>query len=393
MRPSRPAAAAAGPAAGAAPVPGPGAACARRGCRAAPLYRAYDPAQRFLGLVEPGPAGRPAGAAAVRAGRRHDCSRIKDLSRTGPCGYNARLTQGEYQGFEVTHRWHCPPSASLRSSATSSAAPTDTGSPEVQIALLSARINETGRALHRAQARPLLASRAAQARHAAPQAARLPEGQRPGSLPGRRRQARPAPLTDCTASGPLCGPDSFSPLVGPSNTLGTHPIVNVHKTSFQYGPHTVTIETGRLARQADGAVLVSMGDTVVLVTAVGRTRSAAGQGFLPADRQLHREDLRRGSHPGRLLQARRPPLREGDADLAPDRPSDPPAVPRGLLQRSAGRRDGRLARSGNRLRHPRDARRLGGAGAVGHPVQGPDRRCARRLQRRQVPAEPVAPRT
>ncbi|MCE3286271.1 MAG: hypothetical protein K0R70_2527, partial [Steroidobacteraceae bacterium] len=32
--------------------------------------------------------------------------------------------------------------------------------------------------------------------------------------------------------------------------------MNVQKTSFQYGPHTVTVETGRLARQADGAVLV-----------------------------------------------------------------------------------------------------------------------------------------
>ena len=32
--------------------------------------------------------------------------------------------------------------------------------------------------------------------------------------------------------------------------------MNVHKKSFPYGPHTVTLETGRMARQADGAVLV-----------------------------------------------------------------------------------------------------------------------------------------
>ena len=51
--------------------------------------------------------------------------------------------------------------------------------------------------------------------------------------------------------------------------------MNVHKKTFQYGPHAVTIETGRLARQADGAVLVSMGDTVVLVTAVGRNGAAS----------------------------------------------------------------------------------------------------------------------
>ena len=43
--------------------------------------------------------------------------------------------------------------------------------------------------------------------------------------------------------------------------------------SFQYGDHEVTIETGEIARQADGAVLVSVADTVVLVTAVGRTEA------------------------------------------------------------------------------------------------------------------------
>ena len=57
--------------------------------------------------------------------------------------------------------------------------------------------------------------------------------------------------------------------------------MNVHKTSFQYGPHTVSIETGRLARQADGSVLVSMGDTVVLVTAVGRREAQPGKDFFP----------------------------------------------------------------------------------------------------------------
>ena len=43
--------------------------------------------------------------------------------------------------------------------------------------------------------------------------------------------------------------------------------MTVFKKTFPYGPHAVTLETGELARQADGAVLVSMGETVVLVTA------------------------------------------------------------------------------------------------------------------------------
>ena len=42
----------------------------------------------------------------------------------------------------------------------------------------------------------------------------------------------------------------------------------VVKKEFSYGNHTVTIETGEIARQASAAVMVSMDETVVLVTAV-----------------------------------------------------------------------------------------------------------------------------
>jgi polyribonucleotide nucleotidyltransferase len=41
---------------------------------------------------------------------------------------------------------------------------------------------------------------------------------------------------------------------------------NIVKKSFAYGAHQVTLETGEIARQAGGAVMVSMDDTVVLVT-------------------------------------------------------------------------------------------------------------------------------
>ena len=47
--------------------------------------------------------------------------------------------------------------------------------------------------------------------------------------------------------------------------------------TFQYGEHKVTIQTGGIARQADGAVMVDMGETVVLVTAVGRKRADPGR--------------------------------------------------------------------------------------------------------------------
>ncbi|HID99967.1 MAG TPA: polyribonucleotide nucleotidyltransferase [Thiotrichaceae bacterium] len=54
-----------------------------------------------------------------------------------------------------------------------------------------------------------------------------------------------------------------------------------HKKTFQYGQHTITLETGEIARQADGAVIVSMGDTVVLVTVVGSKQGNPDKDFFP----------------------------------------------------------------------------------------------------------------
>ena len=51
--------------------------------------------------------------------------------------------------------------------------------------------------------------------------------------------------------------------------------------SFQYGKHEVTLETGEIARQASGAVVVRMGGTVVLVAATAATKAREGQDFFP----------------------------------------------------------------------------------------------------------------
>ena len=51
--------------------------------------------------------------------------------------------------------------------------------------------------------------------------------------------------------------------------------------SFQYGNHQISLETGEIARQASGAVLVRMDDTVVLVTAVGNRNAKEGLDFFP----------------------------------------------------------------------------------------------------------------
>ena len=112
--------------------------------------------------------------------------------------------------------------------------------------------------------------------------------------------------------------------------------------------------------------------------------------FLPADRQLPGKDLRRRQDPRRLLQARRPSVREGDPGLPPDRPPDPPAVRQGLQARDPGRRHRALPRPGERSRHRRHGRRLRRPDPLGRALHGPDRRRPRRLHQRRVRAEPDA---
>ena len=108
--------------------------------------------------------------------------------------------------------------------------------------------------------------------------------------------------------------------------------------TFQWGQHTVTLETGEIARQAGGAVLVTIDDTVVLVTVVAAKNAKPGQDFFPLTVDYIEKTYAAGKIPGGFFKREGRPTREGDADLAPDRPPDPPAVPRRLLQRSAGRR-------------------------------------------------------
>jgi polyribonucleotide nucleotidyltransferase len=74
--------------------------------------------------------------------------------------------------------------------------------------------------------------------------------------------------------------------------------VNSVKKSFQYGEHQVTIETGAIARQADGAVLVDMAETQVLVTAVGRKAADPGRDFFPLTVNYQEKTYAAGKIPG-----------------------------------------------------------------------------------------------
>ena len=160
-----------------------------------------------------------------------------------------------------------------------------------------------------------------------------------------------------------------------------------YKKTLSYGKHQLTLETGEIARQSSGAVMVSLDDTVVLVTVVGRKDAKAGPGLFPADRRLPGTHLCRGQDPRRFLQTRRPSQRKRDSDFASDRPSAASAVSGKFLQRSADRGDRDVVRSANRFRHSFHDRCFRRTGDFRHPVRRPYRRCARGLPQRPIPAE------
>jgi polyribonucleotide nucleotidyltransferase len=94
--------------------------------------------------------------------------------------------------------------------------------------------------------------------------------------------------------------------------------------SFSYGSHTVTIETGEMARQADGAVKVSMGDTVVLVTAVAEKTARAGRDFFPLTVNYVEKTYAAGRIPGGFFKREgRPTEKETLTSRLIDRPIRP----------------------------------------------------------------------
>ncbi|HEX2494404.1 MAG TPA: polyribonucleotide nucleotidyltransferase [Steroidobacter sp.] len=101
-------------------------------------------------------------------------------------------------------------------------------------------------------------------------------------------------------------------------------IVSAIKKTFAFGQHQVTFETGELARQADGAVVVSMGDTVVLVTAVARKDADPGKDFFPLTVNYVEKTYAAGRIPGGFFKREgRPSEKETLTSRLIDRPIRP----------------------------------------------------------------------
>jgi len=96
------------------------------------------------------------------------------------------------------------------------------------------------------------------------------------------------------------------------------------KKTFTYGAHQVTLETGEVARQALGAVLVTMDDTVVLCTVVASKSAKAGQDFLPLTVDYIEKTYAAGKIPGGFFKREgRPSEKEILTSRLIDRPIRP----------------------------------------------------------------------
>ena len=104
----------------------------------------------------------------------------------------------------------------------------------------------------------------------------------------------------------------------------------VSKT-FQFGDQSVTLETGKIARQATGAVVVTMGDTQVLATVVGKKQANPGQPFFPLTVNYQEKTYAVGKIPGGFFKREgRPTEKETLTSRLIDRPIRP-LFPKGFM--------------------------------------------------------------
>ncbi|EGL55879.1 MAG TPA: polyribonucleotide nucleotidyltransferase [Methylophaga aminisulfidivorans] len=107
--------------------------------------------------------------------------------------------------------------------------------------------------------------------------------------------------------------------------------MNSVKKTVQYGQHTLSLETGKIARQAGGAVIASLGETAVLVTVVGKKEVKPGQDFFPLTVNYQERAYSAGKIPGGFFKREgRPTEKETLTSRLIDRPLRP-LFPNGFI--------------------------------------------------------------
>jgi ribosomal protein S15 len=126
-------------------------------------------------------------------------------------------------------------------------------------------------------------------------------------------------------SGPPFGRPPLSVLkeMGPSEPKEAK-MFDIKRKTIEWGGKTLVLETGRIARQADGAVLATMGETVVLATAVFAKKAKPGQDFFPLTVNYQEKTFAAGKIPGGFFKREgRPSEKETLVSRLIDRPIRP----------------------------------------------------------------------
>ena len=154
------------------------------------------------------------------------------------------------------------------------------------------------------------------------------------------------------------------------------------------GRTRLTLETGKVARQADGSVIATYGETVVLATVVGAANAKEGQDFFPLTVNYQERYYAAGKIPGGYFKRERAPTeRETLISRLIDRPIRPLFADgyknEMLVVAQVLSHD--LENDPDMVAHGRG---VGGADHFRPAVPGPDRRGPRRLHQRRICAEP-----
>ncbi len=165
---------------------------------------------------------------------------------------------------------------------------------------------------------------------------------------------------------------------------------DIHRVELDWGGRKLVLETGKVARQADGAVLATYGETTVLATVVAAKQPKPGIDFLPLTVNYQEKFYAAGRIPGGYFKREgRPTEKETLISRLIDRPIRP-------LFADGWRYDTQVIITvlSHDLENDPDivahGRRLRRADALRRALHGPDRRRARRLHQQRIRAQPAA---
>ena len=162
---------------------------------------------------------------------------------------------------------------------------------------------------------------------------------------------------------------------------------DIHRVELDWGGRKLTLETGKIARQADGAVIATYGETTVIATVVAAKQPKPGIDFLPLTVNYTEKYYAAGRIPGGYFKRERGPT---EKDTLTSRLIDRPIRP---LFADGWRCDTQVIITvlshdhGERSRHRRHGGGLGRAHAVRRALHGPDRRRPRRLHQQRIRAQ------